>query len=371
MRRVYPIPGSQPSTAEAADSHPGSLGRVIGYILLALAGLASGLVIYVLLILNQPLRTQINIVDPNAVRSISLDNIKLTEASGDAVPWDQGGRTRVYVHPNFPIKKVQPKDANVENILVFGVDSRKASEVVCRADSLIVVTINKKSKAIKLTSIMRDSEVGIAGRSSPDRINAAYAYGGVGLLMNTIKETMGLDIQRFAMFDFWSAASLIDSLGGVELEISKDEIPYMNASIQEQNNLIQNARQSPLIANAGKQQVDGLQAIAWARIRKLDSDYVRTSRQRTVMMALIGKYANASISSLIGLTSNGLSAFETNLSNTDMIRIAINSLPLTNQIQEYRVPEEGLYKVNPDPWMMIVDWSKQSAALAKFIWGNP
>lgn len=370
MRRVYQIPGSRPSAAETADAHPGGVGRIVGYVLLALAGLATGLLIYIFILLGQPLRAQINIVDPAALKSVSLDNVQITEASGDAVSWDQGGRTRVYVHPDFPIKKVLQKDKDVENILVFGVDSRETSQVVCRADSMIIVTINRSQKAIKLTSIMRDTLVDIEGRSDPDRINAAYAFGGVGLLVNTINENMDLDIQSFAMFDFWSAANLIDSLGGIELDISTAEIPYLNKNLTEQNRLTPNAAQSTEVTAAGKQQLNGAQAIAWARIRALDSDYIRTSRQRMVMMALIGKYTNASISSLIGLTSSGLTTFETNMNNSDMFRIGINSLPLTGQLQEYRVPEDGFYMVNPDPWTMIVDWDRQTAALHEFIWGK-
>ncbi len=371
MSRSYHVPGSQPSASDPTEEHPSGVGRIIGYILLALAGLATGLLVYVLILLSQPLRTQIDIVDPNSIESVSLDDINLKEDTGDSVPWDQGGRTRVYVHPDFPIKKIEQKDPNIETILVFGVDSRKASEVVCRADTLILVTIDKTNGAVKLTSIMRDTQVKIAGRSSPDRINAAYAYGGVGLLINTINDTFDLDIQRFAMFDFWSAANLIDSLGGIQIEVKQAEIPYMNRNLNEQNLLVPNAKQSALLTKAGLQLLDGQQAIAWARIRKLDSDYERTSRQRTVMMTLLKKYSKASISSLIALINNGLSAFETNLRNSDIIRVGINSLPLADQILEYRVPEDKLFKVNPNPWMMIMDLDKQIPALHQFIWGKP
>ena len=143
MRKVYPIPGSRPSAAEPEERHPGGPGRAIGYILLALAGLATGLLIYTFTLLDQTLRTQIDIIDPAAYETISLDDVQLTESTGDAVPWDLSGRTRVYVHPNFPIKKVERIDPDVENILVFGIDSRKTAQVVCRADALIVVSIDR------------------------------------------------------------------------------------------------------------------------------------------------------------------------------------------------------------------------------------
>ena len=277
-------------------------------------------------------------------------------------------RTLVYVHEKFPIQKVVQKDPDIENILVFGIDSRGSSNVVCRADALIIVTIDRKHSCIKLTSVMRDTQVDIAGRSEPNRINSTYAYGGVGLLINTINDTFDLDIQRFAMFDFWSASSLIDSLGGVDLTVTDKELPFLNKNLTEMNSLT--GQSAEMIAEAGQLHLNGLQAIAWARIRKLDSDYVRTSRQRTVMMSLIGKYSTASISSLIAMTNGGLSAFETNMTNADMLRLAFASLPASAEVFEYRVPEDGMYSVNPDPWMMVVDLEKQVPALHEFIYGD-
>ena len=366
MRKNYPIPGNSdlPSASERAAG--GRIGRFLGYLFLALSGLAVGFFIYFFILMGQPLRTRIAIVD--TFEPISLDAVSLEDEDGNAVSWEQGGRTRVYVHESFPIRKVAQKDPDIENILVFGVDSRGSGNIVSRADAMIVVTVDKTHKSIKLTSLMRDTRVDIAGRSQPNRLNTAYAYGGVGLLINTINDTFDLDIQRFAMFDFWSAASLIDALGGVELDIRSEEIPYLNANLNEMNRLT--GQNSPQITEAGNQELDGQQAISWARIRKLDSDYVRTSRQRTVMMTLIGKYSDATISSLVAMTSSGLAAFETNMKNADLIRLGINALPLTGEILEYRVPADGMYRVNPNPWMMIVDLDRQVPALHAFIYGD-
>jgi polyisoprenyl-teichoic acid--peptidoglycan teichoic acid transferase len=345
--------------------------RVVAYMVLAAAGLSAGFLIYVFFLLGQPLRTNISIIDPASFKPISLDEIQLAEEEDDVLSWSEGGRTRVYVHPDFPIKKVAQRDPNIENILVFGIDSRGANDVACRADSLIVVTIDKKNHVIKLTSILRDTRVKIAGRTQENRINASYAFGGAGLLINTINDMLDLDIQRFAMFDFWSAARLIDSVGGIELDVSEKELPYLNQVLVEMNELVPKVEQSPSVADAGLQRLDGRQAIAWARIRKLDSDYARANRQRTVIMTLLDKFADAGTLSLISLINNGLSAFETNMRSTDMIRIALNALPLAGTIQEYQMPQNGLYKVNSNPWMMIVDWDKQVPALHEFIWGKP
>ena len=374
MRKSYTIPTSRelpdemgnPQVTELDQIRRGGAGRVIGYSLLAVSGLLIGFFIYVFILLGQPLRTNISIV--SSFDPMSLDNVQLTEDDSTVVPWQEGGRTRVYVHEKFPIKEVVQKDPDIENILVFGVDARGSSNVVCRADSLIVLTIDRKHGCLKLTSILRDTQVEIAGRSNPDRINAAYAYGGVGLLINTINDTFELDIQRFAMFDFWSASSLIDSLGGVDVTVTAKEIPHLNSCLTEMNPLT--GQSVEMVSTAGRQHLSGLQAIAWARIRQLDSDYRRTSRQRTVIMALIKRYSTASLSSLIALTNSGLSSFETNLNHADMLRLAFNSLPVSAEVLEYRVPEDGMYRVNPDPWMMIVDLDQQVPALQAFIYGD-
>lgn len=370
MKRRYRIPDAGTTSVTGADRFSPDYLPFAVWVLLALAGLICGFVFYVLLLLGQPLRTGIRIVDPGAFEPISLDDIVLDEEE-DMVPWAEGGRTRVYVHPDFPIIKVDQKDEQIENILVFGIDARKSSDIRSRADSLIIVTIDRRHEVLKLTSIMRDTRVDIAGRSNPDRINAAYAYGGVGLLINTINSTFDLDIQRFAMFDFWSAASLIDAAGGVELNISDAELAFLNRHLNEQNRLVAEADRSPDVEKAGRQRLDGQQAIAWARIRKLDSDQMRTSRQRMVMMSLIDQYADTGIIGMISLAGSGMSAFETNMRTLDMLRLGLNASPLAGDVFEYRVPQDGYYRVNQNPWMMIVDLEQQIPALHEFIWGDP
>lgn len=373
MKRSYqvPVPGRPDRQTAHRGSFRGRPSRRTGTVALAVAGLLIGLLIYVVLLLDQPLRTTIRFADPDRWQPVSLDSIELTEPDQDDVSWMTGDRTRVYVHPDFPILKVKQKDPLVENVLVFGIDARRADEIVCRADSIIVVTIDRRSQAIKLTSIMRDSQVAISGRSRPDRINAAYAYGGVGLLINTLNDALGLDIQRFAMFDFWSAANLIDLAGGIELDVKAEEIPYVNANLEEQNRLLQDADPAVLLEEAGLQRLDGRQAVAWARIRKLDSDSVRTSRQRLLMTTLIGQVAQSRMSALLTLANGGLNAFETNLRLSDMIRIGLTAVPFNVNILTYRIPEDGLYTIDPSPWMMVVDWEEQTERLHRFIWGEP
>ncbi len=340
-----------------------------GRLLLMILGLFSGLFLSLVIVLATAHHVKVPIVKAGSQSTVSRDDVVLTDADEEPAAWGAGGRTRVFVDPDFPIERVRQKSSNVENVLVFGVDSRSASEVVCRADTLIIMSIDRKNQAIKLTSVMRDTQVKIAGRHQPDKINAAYAYGGVGLLINTINRNFDLDIQRFVMFDFWSAASLIDAAGGVRIDVSKAELPYLNHNLNEQNKLVPEASRSPKVSKAGKQLLDGRQAIAWARIRKLDSDYQRASRQRTVMLAMLAKLKSGNPLALMRMTGQGLRHLETNLNGLDLVRLGSAAMPLVSRrMLQYRLPEEGLYTVIENPWSMQVDMTKQIPALHRFIW---
>lgn len=367
MKQTTKIPDEEWSKQGSAPSAKSSLARRLGFFLLAVIGLVTGFVLYIVLLLDQPLQTDIGFVDPKKWQTVDLNEIHVSDSTESAA-FSEGQRTRVYVHPDFPILKTGQKDPLVENILVFGIDARSADDVSCRADSLIIVTLDRRCHAIKLTSVMRDCQVMIHGLNKPDRIHAAYAYGGVGLLINTLNDQLDLDIQRFAMFDFFSAEGFIDAMGGVVIPVKEGEIPCANQSIAEQNKLAGGVNPSPLLEKEGLQRLNGRQAVAWARIRKLDSDAVRTSRQRILMTTLIQQAADTPLSTLKALANGGLRAFETNLRLTDMIRIGVRAVPLSSQILTYRVPEEGLYTINPNPWMMVVDWEKQKKKLHEFIW---
>lgn len=286
--------------------------------------------------------------------------------------WADGGHTRVYIDPNHPIIEVEQKDKNVENILVFGVDSRGSDDYNCRSDAMMIVSINKNANTIKLVSLMRDTGVYIGDTKETqsatlDKLTHAYAYGGVGLMINTINLNFDLDIQRFVMLDFGTAADVIDLLGGIDIDVSADEVKYANYVITEMNTLVENP--APFITTGGMQTLSGVQAIGWSRIRYLDSDFVRTSRQRTIAMALISKVSTLNRLQQLALIEDSAGMFETNMQSLDLARVGTNGITGASNIVEYRVPEDNLYQVQSNPWMMIVDMNQQVPKLHEFIWG--
>ncbi len=304
----------------------------------------------------------------------TLEAVDGSFTGGDVTSsWADGGHTRVYVDPNHPIIKVDQIDPDVENILVFGVDSRGTNDYVCRSDAMIVVSTNKKENTVKLISLMRDTGVYIGdtdetASSTPDKLTHAYAYGGVGLMINTINRNFGLDIQRFVMLDFNSSADIIDLCGGVTIDVTADEVKYANNCIAEESSLL--GIDPPFITSGGTQTLSGVQAIGWSRIRYLDSDFVRTSRQRTVASALISTCSQMSRIDQLAMVEDSAGMFETNMQQLDLARVGFNGVGGAGNLTEYRVPADGMYTVQSDPWMMLVDWDQQLPELHAFIWGE-
>ncbi len=342
--------------------------RVLCFILCAVLGLGLGAFIYVYRLMGAVGFVNTPFVSKDQYETIEFDNLDNVDLdSGDvASSWAEGGHTRVYVNQKYPIKKVAQKDSKVENILVFGIDSRGTNDVTCRADAILVVSIDHRSDTLKMISLMRDTGVKIEGRSATDKLTHSYAYGGVGLLINTINDNFGLDIQRFVMLDFGSSADVIDMVGGIEIDVTAGEVKYANQCILEENSLL--GKDCPLLTHEGKQLLNGIQATSWARIRSLDSDYVRSGRQRTLALALMHKVASYGKVDQAALLEDSAGMFETNMTAMDIMRVALDAIDVLDNVKEYRAPADGMFRVQDNPWMMIVDWDTQLEDLHRFIW---
>lgn len=342
--------------------------RIMVYFLIGLVGIGVGAIKYGLDIFG-PTFVPTPFVKAEDYKPIDIGSLDDYDLDGNtSSPWMEGGHTSVYVDENFPIKQVKQKDKDVENILVFGIDSRGSDDIKCRADAIMIVCLDHNSKEIKLISLMRDTGVTIDGRSSLDKLGHSYSYGGVGLLINTINDNFGLDIQRFIMLDFNSSAQVIDKIDGIELDIKSEEVKYANQNIDAQNVLI--GTNTPYLTHSGYQTLSGTQAVAWARIRHSDSDFVRTSRQRILVSALMQKVARLDKAKQLAMLEDLAGLFETNMNSIDLIRVGTSGTDLIKNITEYRVPQDGLYSVQQNPWMMVVDWENQLAALHEYIWGE-
>lgn len=227
--------------------------------------------------------------------------------------------------------------SKIKNIALFGVDATDGE--TGRSDSIMIATLDPVHKKLKITSIMRDSYVNIDGYGM-DKINHAYAYGGPELSIKTINENFGLNIEDFVSVNFSSLPKIINILGGVDIEITNEELKYINKYIDDVNR--KDGTNSPHITYAGVQHLDGTQALAYSRIRyTAGGDYKRTERQRTVIDAIFTKLTSASIGSYNSLLNEVLPYVQTNLNAGDILSLGTKALGIGNNLEQDRFPRDG------------------------------
>ncbi|MEG1204725.1 MAG: LCP family protein [Clostridia bacterium] len=206
----------------------------------------------------------------------------------------------------------------VRSVALFGTDSRDSSDMNAgRTDSIMVVSINPSNKSIKLISIPRDTYVDIPGHGK-DKINHAYAYGEEQLALKTINKNFGLNIVDYATIDFSGLINIINDIGGVEVEISKEEMIYINGRNYEEYKLSGNKPEK--ITNYGKVLLTGEQALAHSRNRTVGNDFKRATRQRDVLQALINKLSNEGITKILSISDEFFTQIRTNLSIVDYMQ---------------------------------------------------
>ena len=232
----------------------------------------------------------------------------------------------------------------VRSILIIGTDGRSADDRG-RSDSMILLSLNSKTNEIIMTSFMRDCYVSVPGYGW-DKLNAAYAYGGPDLLMDTIEQNFMVRIDDYVTINFNSFASIIDSVGGLDLEISDAEAEEINVIlISEVNELMGDDRMADLLDGGGKVHLNGKQALSYARIRKVgNSDFERTERQRTVMSEMIDKLKSLKPSILKNIASNVIPDISANMTTMQMYLYSLR-LPfvIRYDMKQLQIPAEGTY----------------------------
>ncbi len=249
------------------------------------------------------------------------------------------------------------KDDRVINMALFGVDTRKPDSFKGLSDSIMILSVNTATKKIKLISVMRDSLVPIEknGNITYNKINSAYSTGGPELALKTINTIFDLDISEYVTVNFFKLADIIDAVGGVEVTLTQREILYVNAGVGEAYNAMGIPfDKADKVTSAGKQHLNGIQAVAYARIRYTANsegtanDYGRTDRQRLVMKELYKKVKVMSKSQYLKLIKPILSSCETSLSYSDVIDAVLNVLSANSSFGEMRVPEYSYLMASPN-----------------------
>lgn len=248
------------------------------------------------------------------------------------------------------------KDERIINIALFGLDTRSPESFSGRSDTIMVLSINNGTGQVKIISVMRDSLVPIdkeSGRTY-NKINNSYASGGPELAIKTLNTIFDLDISEYVAINFFKLAEVIDMIGGVEIEITDGEISQLNGCLGEICNGLGKETEDYKITTSGKQHLNGIQAVAFSRIRYTATvggtkdDYGRTDRQRIVMGQLFKKVLAMPKSKYLKLVKPILSSCESSLTYSEVIDVVINVLSGNSKFSETRVPLTSYIMPSPN-----------------------
>ncbi len=279
---------------------------------------------------------------------------------------------------------------NVINILLVGIDTRDTSLTsgLQQGDVQIILSINKDTGSIKLTSLLRDMYVTIPGYVNKNRINVSYARGGGQLAMRTVNKNFEMNIQNYVTINFYGLASIIDAIGGVDIDLTKTEAGAINTYLRKHPPKYDNTDGSQRVAlekKDGVQHLDGVQAVMYARLRKIDNDFGRTARQRHLLELLLEKVMqDMSLDKMMTLIETCVPYVSTNMNPSTMVELGMTVLSSDiisraksgeELLEQHRVPMDGCYSYKDINGASVIYLStnnlkKNVQSIHEFIYGQ-
>jgi len=275
--------------------------------------------------------------------------------------------------PAVALSATDMSEDGVTNILLIGSDSR-TSEEEGRSDAMILLSISNKTRSIQMISLLRDMYVEIPGHEG-NRLNAAYAFGGPELLLETVSRNLDIEVNRYVVVNFQAFANLVDAVGGVEIDVTNEEVTWINAYLNEYNML----RDMPIDTDyldtslSGTITLNGPQALAYSRNRYIGSDFGRTERQRKVLTAIIKKLPGAMLTNAEGISEGLFPNLATNLTKDECKALSLDVAKLVLfDLEQSSIPVEGSYKDANIRGMAVleVDFETNRKYLRKKIYGR-
>lgn len=275
--------------------------------------------------------------------------------------------TRIDYEANLKIR-VEPRSEDyVSNYLIFGIEEIENAK---NTDTIMIASINTKDDTIKLTSLLRDTYIEMEG-SHPNKLNSFFAIGGAKALVDVIEENYRIKIDGYACINFESFEKVIDYIGGIPIELGKEEAHYLNTT-----NYISNP--SNRTVKAGMNVLNGNQALGYCRIRGVKTlggatdDYGRTLRQRRVLSAIFNNYKSKGFLELLFLSNEILGYVKTDVSRSQ-IEKALEDI-IENKITTMdtkRIPVNGAFEdpieYNDISYPLVLDWDANIMELYQFI----
>ena len=238
-----------------------------------------------------------------------------------------------------------------QNILLLGGDSRGNSGYD-RSDSMIIISINRDEARVKMTSILRDTWVNFPGYSNPGKINAATVYGGPKLAVATVNDVFDMDIEDYVIINMNQLTKIVDLLGGVEVEITSAEAVKLGLP-------------------AGVVHMDGEVALAYCRIRSIDSDADRVLRQQNMLIAMADKAQNMEVQELSALVNDIADIVKTSLDDQEMEDLAMAFMVMEpDEVEQFRIPADGTFRsgLYDGVWMITPNFELNIELLHEFIY---
>lgn len=338
--------------------------RIIIGIVAAIVGIIIGVSIFVANYVDDTL-DNITYIEPVITQPIVNDEGKVVTIE----------ELREEVEPEIPVIE----DEKITNFLLIGIDSRykTLNEQGGLADVIMIMSINSKDGTIKLVSIARDSYAYIPGYKNPAKINSAMTKGGPELLQLTVESCLRISIDGYAFVNFYNMAEVIDAVGGVYCDVSSAELysdAGLNDNLAEINSIYGYARDYQQVTQTGNIWLNGRQAVAYARIRHVDSDYKRSERQVEVLRSLLSQFQQLSATGKVSCVDEILSLVATNIPKGDIVEYAVDFLPKMNnmEMQYFQLPLEGFFYsgMYGDEWSIRNNWNATIPVVQQFLYGE-
>ena len=360
-----------------------SVGKIIGIVAgcIVAAVAVFGISCYLILLhyINQrnyvPTREDFTILDETPSFLEDVLNPSSTQASTDSDKKEvESYKNNVESQAENTTQADEQLVSDVYNILLVGSDVRP-KETVGRSDTMILVSINKETKRIVATSFLRDTYVKLPIKNEFHKLNAAYAFGGIELLFQTLQYNYGISVDKYVAVDFLSFIEAIDILGGLDVQVYEEELYWFNQYIHASNLMVEppEREDSDYVdhADGSFQHLNGKQALAYARFRYVgNGDFTRTDRQRRVVQNIFDKIKTMDVSTLVKLLDNIIPQITTNLTTDECMEL-ITMLPEMSkyEVVSWHIPDEDFkYMTIDGDDVVAIDFSYYMKKLYNYIY---